>query len=258
MILKQTDSVMKAKCYISVFVGIMILIPIVLNIIIGAPNPFSNIEVVGSPTEWLSFYGSYLGGLLAVLVGLFTIFCESRRNGLNIMIQDQNTYLEKLRFELADIISSFDYWYLGSISLDVANKSDKEAYEIICHTQREYLNKLNDLYRSVTQKGNAFGMIYSECQETYIKKFRTSYIACYKAYGDDITEITRLIKGINSPDDIPDFWHKIETFNKLTKGQHENLNARLLQDAQYWINMEEDLLNKMKMEQTKLCPKISF
>lgn len=249
---------MKTKHYIWIFGWTIILTPILLNIIIGAHNPFSNIKVIGGAIEWLSFYGSYLGGILATIVGLFTIYCESRRNALNIMIHEQHAFIEKLRFELTDIVSSFDYWYLGSISLYISNKSNKEAHEIICNIQSEYLNRLNHLYREVTQKGNAFGLIFSEQTEAHINGFLSSYHACYKAYGEDIDKMTKLISEIKTPDDIPMLIDSLNKFNNQSKDQNNNLNNKLFQDAQQWIKIEEDVLKLMKSEQNKLCPKTSF
>lgn len=249
---------MKGKTYLYFIIGTVVVTPILLNILLNKQNPLSSIEVIGGPMEWLSFYGSFLGGVLATIVGLLTIYCESRRNALNIMIHEQYAFVEKLRFELADIVSSFDYWYLGSISLNISNKSNKEAYDIICNTQSEYLNRLNHIYREVTQKGNAFGLIFSKRSEAHINGFISSYQACYKAYGEDIDKMTKLISEIKTPDDIPMLVDSLNKFNNRSKDQNDNLNNKLFKDAQQWIKIEEDVLKLMKSEQNKLCPKISF
>lgn len=56
-----------------------ILAPVIVNFMLGSKTPF-NIEVVGLPSEWISFYGSYLGGIVTALVGFYTIYRSNKQN----------------------------------------------------------------------------------------------------------------------------------------------------------------------------------
>ena len=87
------------KKWLFTVIIVLTIIPIVLNIILGATNPF-DIGIVGNNVDWLLFYGSYLGGVIAAIIAFVTMWQTSKHNTLSIMIQRQETYIENLSFEL--------------------------------------------------------------------------------------------------------------------------------------------------------------
>ena len=57
------------KKWLFIVVIVLAITPIALNIMLGAINPF-DIGIVGDKVDWLSFYGSYLGGVIAAALPL--------------------------------------------------------------------------------------------------------------------------------------------------------------------------------------------
>ena len=49
---------------------IIVVVPILINWIIGLHTP-CKIIVVGESKDWLSFYGSYIGGIITALISFF-------------------------------------------------------------------------------------------------------------------------------------------------------------------------------------------
>ena len=99
-----------------IVIALLAIIPIALNIILGATNPF-DIGIVGNNVNWLSFYGSYLGGAIAAIIAFVTMWQTSKHNTLSIMIQRQETYIENLSLELGKRISKFNFWNIGKVAL---------------------------------------------------------------------------------------------------------------------------------------------
>ena len=65
---------MKQK-YIFLGVVAIVIIPFLLNLILGMSNPIQSINIIGDELSWLGFYGSYIGGTLTAVVG-FVALCQ--------------------------------------------------------------------------------------------------------------------------------------------------------------------------------------
>ncbi len=80
---------------------VAIVLPLLCNFLIGIPR-LPNISVVGEATDWLSFYGSYIGSVIATL-GSFIILYRTIKNSRHQQKLDLNhKEILALREELAD------------------------------------------------------------------------------------------------------------------------------------------------------------
>ena len=79
----------KKTIFIWIFTIALIVTPFVCNILIGLKKP-NNIAVVGQPTDWLSFYGCYIGSVIST-IGAFVV--------LSITIKDSDEkFKQQLRY----------------------------------------------------------------------------------------------------------------------------------------------------------------
>lgn len=127
-----------------------ILAPVIVNFMLGSKTPF-NIEVVGLPSEWISFYGSYLGGIVTALVGFYTIYRSNKQNKLQIQITYKQEYIKNLKLTLANSISLFDCLRED----DIADCTDDLSK---C---RKKLNELCDYRDKIMSVANGLCMTYN-------------------------------------------------------------------------------------------------
>ncbi|SEA17294.1 hypothetical protein SAMN05444145_10249 [Alistipes timonensis JC136] len=159
-----------------------ILIPIGLNYILNQETP-CKITVVGEGKDWLSFYGSYIGGVLTSLISftilLFTI--NHNKNSQQIILQEQS--LSQLKHDLATRISQLNFSRIGIVSL------------VLIDTERckEENLKLDDFHQELTREFNAFNLVYENSRDHHISTFMRAYTLCVQQLFEDITTMTELI-----------------------------------------------------------------
>ena len=107
---------MKRKLWI-ILIILALIVPIILNIIIGSTNPLDSIKIVGTEVDWLGFYGAYIGALVGALITLYAMFRESKNNALNIMINNQENLIKDLREQLSARISTLTFSKIGNFAL---------------------------------------------------------------------------------------------------------------------------------------------
>lgn len=225
--------------YIVLTVLGLLFIPILLNIVLGAPNPLSNIDVVGDSTHWLSFYGSYIGGILTAIIGFVTLYKESVRSKLQLTINSKEDALKELKLSLSERIGLFDFTKVIEISL---YPTDRTMYNTI---QRE----LSEYHNLLTSKTNAWAVVYASSNQLEVVKFKDAYIDCYNMFNECINSITRAICHLSKSQTGKEMNLIVETeINPISRRSNE-VNAKLkhlFQAAQAWIKVEEDEIKKLR------------
>ena len=193
---------MKRKLWI-ILIILALIVPIILNIIIGSTNPLDSIRVVGAEKDWLAFYGSYLGALIGALITLYAMFRESKNNALNIMISNQENHIKDLREQLSVRIGEFMFGDIGNSAL-ITTKPD---YKFTASDIVEILIKLNDNVNHITSQCNAWGVIYNNDSRDIVQKFNNAYITCRNVYNRDVDEITARLNDLcaENQEDIAKF-----------------------------------------------------
>ncbi|MBO8483156.1 MAG: hypothetical protein IAB75_03445 [Bacteroidetes bacterium] len=236
-----------------------LITPIILNIIIGSTNPLDSIEIVGKEDDWLGFYGSYIGGVLAAIVAFMTMWQSSKHNTLNVMIQQQEAYIKEMNNTLAERISKLDFWYIGSISLHAPEKEKEEFYMRVLSE----IDKLNDLSKDISRLYNAYGMLHSQTQNIAEKDFNEFYEICVKQYKRRIDEMTRMLTTVKNGRDTEEhnkiyqsFRSDLADFNLKLADDKEHYTDVLFKKANSIIQAEEKKLEKLNREKKKIFPKI--
>ena len=217
------------------------------------------IQIVGKEDDWLGFYGSYIGGVLAAIVAFMTMWQSSKHNTLNVMIQQQEAYIKEMNNTLAERISKLDFWYIGSISLHAPEKEKEEFYMRVLSE----IDKLNDLSKDISRLYNAYGMLHSQTQNIAEKDFNEFYEICVKQYKRRIDEMTRMLTTVKNGRDTEEhnkiyqsFRSDLADFNLKLADDKEHYTDVLFKKANSIIQAEEKKLEKLNREKKKIFPKI--
>lgn len=228
---------MKIK-YIVIIAVTIVIVPILLNIFLGASNPLSNIEVVGSEVDWLAFYASYIGGLLTALIGFITLYKEAKRNRLLLEIRSKEDALKELKLALTERVGMFNYNKVTEIALF---SYDKTMYSTI---QRE----LNQYYYLLTSKANAWGCIYESSTQLEVVHFKEVYNNCWNLFKERINCITECIFDLAREDCQVERIKIIERIDSVLKNS-DYVNSQIQKfynAAQAWISAEEREIVQLK------------
>lgn len=229
---------MKTNYIVLTVLGIL-FIPVLLNIVLGAPNPLSNISVIGDSTHWLAFYGSYIGGILTAIIGFVTLHRESVRGKLQLTINSKEDALKELKLSLSERIGLFDFSRVIEISL---HPKDKTMYSTM---QRE----LSEYHNLLSSKANAWAVVYASSNQLEIVKFNNSYIDCCNVFNECINSVTMAICHLSKSKTDEEIDLILETeivpISRRTIEVKEKLQ-NLFHTAQEWIKVEEMEIEKLK------------
>ena len=145
---------MKRKLWI-ILIILALIVPIILNIIIGSTNPLDSINIVGTEVDWLGFYGAYIGALVGALITLYAMFRESKNNALK---NNQENLIKDLREQLSARISTLTFSKIGNFAL----YTTKENLPVDKSQIDSTLKELNDYHTKATQEYNAWGTMYAD------------------------------------------------------------------------------------------------
>lgn len=222
-----------------IFLVIAILFPILLNIIIGFEHP-QNIFVIGTPSDWLLFYGSYIGGVLTAIIGYIVMCRSENKNKIQIQITEKQKELNNLKQTLAERIGLFDYNKVIEISLFYKFPSEYNSI----------LRNLNNYQNELATKANAWAVIYAHSRRQEIERFKNLYIDCCLVFTQAINDATHIVKelaSVNQEDRDVIALTKITPLNQQSSKIQKELQ-QLFMAAQEWIAADELELNELRKE----------
>lgn len=190
----------------------LIAAPIILNIIIGFEHPH-NIQVVGDATDWLNFYGGYLGSAIAVIGALY--ICQEtikheRKNQANSLF---HTEILGIQNELAKRFESF---YPEELLLD--------------SPFREFLHSSFPSSQTIDKEENRLHTLYCKCHEL---SYSASFLYYDKSFAESIEFVTKYKK-------MMDF--AIKTIDYQISSLDNNNSANWPNNVQNVNNMIDQLL----------------
>lgn len=225
------------KKIILLFLIIMaIVFPAVINIVVGLNHPH-NITVVGEPSTWIGFYGSYIGGVLTAIIGFLTLLKTSNDNRRELQVSYQEKVVASLEQTLSQCVSLFDFSRLGIVSMYL---NDKSKYDAVLHDLDMY-------YYHVTTTANAWGVLYAGREEKVIQEFQSIYHQCVTDLTHYINQITELIVQLkyDKKEETESTLQKIEEV--LSKrNDYDKLLQSLFNKAQSWLDMERNKLKRLQ------------
>lgn len=249
---------MKQK-YIFLGVVAIVIIPFLLNLILGMSNPIQSINIIGDEHSWLGFYGSYIGGTLTAVVAFVALYQETKRNRLLLEIRSKEDALKELKLALSERIGLFNFSKVTEISLF---PYDEKMYTIIQRELNEYLYQL-------TSKANGWAVVYAIDQSSIIMQFRDAYVDCWEIFDENIKTITNgicLLQDIaikeaqSSKYDLSKEGYKdydvrkkeiVDEYIDSVIKQNKVVNSKiknLYNMAQSWINAEEKDIAELKAQ----------
>ena len=236
----------------SLVVVITILIPLLINFLILRPAWF---QYVGESTDWLAFWGCYLGGVFAAIVGFVTLYHSAKRQNLQLQISYQQMELRTLQAKLTDSVSIFDYSRICTINM---HWNDASKYNDI-------LDDLDEFHNILYARINSWGLMYANESVSIAKlKFQIQYEHCIGLFADRLTQMETSIaelrdvcyKHQQENNSISDVKLDGRTKNICQKiqciiDQQEDMRAefqKLFQLAQEWIQEEENEIDQLKQQ----------
>ena len=234
---------MKAKKYLYWGIVIALILPPILNWILRAPSPF-NVPIVGESSDWLLFWGSYLGGIIATLVGLVTLFVTLRQNTLSSKIDRKESALRSLLAEITHCMKDIDYPDLCSLVL--------KAYSVITvHDIEKEIERLNGLYQNKSTNADLWSMMYEYETDSFAKNFNEAYLSVIRNYLKTIDDLTVFYGeqiGAMSHQGKSFDYPKMNEYVIRCKSGNEAYH-HLVEAASKWIEQKRKEIEKMKDDQ---------
>lgn len=245
--MKITFKITPIRIIIIVLTCLLALIPLLLNFILRIPHIFN---IVGDATDWLAFWGCYLGGILSAMVGFVTLYVSQKRQNLQIQIEYKQKSLQELRTLLSECVSLFDYSRIGTISLYLDR--DAQKYDEVIYDLEQYINKIQAMY-------NTWGVIYADQMQEQVEeqtlkdKFQNTYKSCINVFKTNFSEMIKLLSNYkNCLDDYDMVCRNKQLRNEIQNLRNqenyikENYLQPLFNAAQEWIRSEQKEIDDLK------------
>ena len=229
-----------------IVVIVLAITPIAVNIMLGATNPF-DIGIVGNNVDWLSFYGSYLGGVIAAIIAFVTMWQTSKHNTLSIMIHRQETYIENLSLELGKRISNLNFWNIAKVALK--SNEDLLAYIPIA------IEELNNMSKEAIQLYNVYGLLHSDKTNKAEENLNAAYNTCINQYNERIRQMTGMLNDVQSNKDYNSFRLDLKRFI-IELDNDKSFVKDLFNKSKELIKEEEEKLYSLIQANEKLFPNI--
>lgn len=239
----------KKRRFLGIVILIAIVVPFVINFLILGPALF---PTVGTPTDWLAFWGCYLGGMFAAIVGFVTLYYSGKRQNLELQISYKQSELHVLRNQLAECVSLFDFSRLCTITLYM---EDFSKYNDVLKSLEEYHNLL-------ATRVNYWGVMYANQNHTVAQqRFQEQYEECIQQFVQQMTDLEKytsflrdaVYKHLTFEKDIAkilekqDVAHIIDLITEITdqKDFAKKETSQLFRLAQEWIQEAENEINQL-------------
>ena len=215
---------MKKGTLIFIILGILI-IPIIINYVLLIPIPF-NFSIIGSNVDWLSFWGTYIGGILGAFASFIILYLTLRHNRNEAEIERKSNQLLQLKKDLAERLSDVNFMPLH---IDASN-------EINVHNE---ISRLNMLYEIYGQKCSSVQFLYNNDENELAKQFYGAYSKFTLHFGVEINNLKYILT--NEKDK-----------NKLKQSIEEYNDKLLINQCFHSTSVNEAALKYYESEKEKL------
>lgn len=219
---------------------VAITTPLVINWMILQPQKF---EVVGDGTDWLGFWGGYLGSIFTAWIALFVLWRQLKQNhkenednrNLQLRILKHSNAqrgLDEIKTRLIDFQVSYNLLIITPIVENIIN----EKYD------KDDINALTKLVRDIDEKALCIKVALNGIKHTNeLNKFNKIFTEIYNEYGLLIGDLLFFIDLMrNMPTDAA----QIEPYVQY---HIDNTNA-----------LEEEGVKKLMSQGIDISPSIAF
>lgn len=181
---------MKADLKKKIFFIILgiIFLPIIINYVLMLPTPF-NFPIIGSNVDWLSFWGTYLGGIIGAFVSFTILYLTLLHNKKEAEIERGNDRLLQLKKELSERLSDIDYMPLYIVVSDDINLSSE-------------IERLNLLFGIYQRKLYTAKFIYQNDKNELSKHFYEAYSKFILLFEQQTMTLKDILNSKKSKDEI--------------------------------------------------------
>lgn len=185
---------------------VIIVVPILLNCIL-VQQRFCN-NIIGNDETWLTFWGSYLGSIVAILIPLYALFKQIQNNKYENDKERKYQEIVRLKANLAELISKVNFSQISESVL--------EAEELV---PMHELHRLNDLYLFYTEKGNAMKILYGFSRRSEERDIADEYYRCIECATCVINDLTESLAEYPrytklTTNDLSDYKHNLQNISK--------------------------------------------
>lgn len=149
------------------------------------PTPF-DLNTIGNEVEWLSFWGTYLGGIIGALVSFTILYFTLLHNKKEAEVERTNNRLLQLQQALSERLSDINF-----VPLHI-----NTSHDINPSTEIERLNLLFGTYQ---QKMFTAKFTYENDENEFAKQFYKAYSNFIMFYCNQIYSLKKILES-NSDD----------------------------------------------------------
>jgi len=196
--------------------------------------------VIGQSTDWLTFWGSYLGGILAAAIGFFTLYFNLKQNQLVQQIQMKKQSIEDIKRDIMSRLEQIDFTQLYRFALKQPADISREAVD-------KELFRLNTIHSQATAMADSWGAVHEHDTDKCAKEFNKKYFDCINAYKSEIDSLTKFFKEEQYINHYYSQFNLEELAKMLTdyKENRPDYFKELFDAASFWINHEQKQLKEL-------------
>lgn len=227
---------MKLK-YILLIALIVICSPVLVNWILNINTPL-NIAIVGTGKDWISFYGSFIGAIVASFTSFVILYKTIQHNQNEARIMRQIQKIENIEHRLERVNAIITFGLIGNGAL-IHNENSLISLEIL---------KLESLRDSLTRERNSIQLSFGRNQSSYVISYIEKLDKCIEQLFIDITEMIKILTELKGNKEIElrtDILTKLHT-QIIALGFHSDTFSKpVYESAVHWIEMEQEILKKL-------------
>lgn len=173
---------------IGILIALLLIVPFILNSLLRTSNP-CHIVTIGGPTDWLVFWGSYLGGILTACIGYITLFRANKRYNDDAL----NSRREAIKNDLIELVGVFDFHYITRLF------SWNDRYMVSAEVLQKEIEGLKERYERSDAVSIRWGVRYNILNTNNVEdkdnlddynSYLLSLVLCYQK---DIDEAISLL-----------------------------------------------------------------
>lgn len=188
---------MRIKTRIVIFLVIAVVLPIAINFIVTSQRS-NNVVVAGESVDWLQFFGSYVGSMIASITSLWILYdtlrCTMDENDANKI----HAEILCTRKELSERFQKYNVSEI--INLDLIKRCSgengavdwKDLYCVEAH-------RLQGLFEKYAGMGKSASLLYSNGETQEEKDFFLNYNQLISQTTTLISDLIKLYAGQSEP-----------------------------------------------------------
>lgn len=188
---------MRIKTRIVIFLVIAVVLPIAINFIVTSQRP-NNVVVAGESVDWLQFFGSYVGSMIASITSLWILYdtlrCTMNENDANKI----HTEILDTKKELSERFQKYNVSEI--INLDFVKRCSREN-GIVDWTTLYCVEayRLQGLFEKYAGMGKSASLLYSNGETQEEKDFFLNYNQLISQTTTLISDLIKLYAGQSEP-----------------------------------------------------------